>query len=75
MLPRSDDRFYKVRHKDTWMLISWRNYGDIRYWPALAEIWIYDQAQDRAGRSHMDPCLVPEPGTILRVPSTARMLL
>lgn len=72
--PQNDDIFYKVRHKDTWLMISWNLYGDIRYWNIIAELWVQDQAANGASRSTMNITDVPPYGTALRLPSKARLL-
>jgi len=74
--PARDDEFYTVKHGDTWLLISWELYRDIRYWPYLAQMWVDDQAEDGATRdSTIDTTGDPVMGTVLRVPSRTRMLM
>ena len=72
---QQDDEFYKVQYGDTWLLISHAQYGDIRYWPVLAEMYIQDLAADGATRSIMDPCPDPEPGQYIRIPSRTRVFM
>lgn len=73
--PRSDDQFYEVKHGDTWLLISHRLYGDIRYWWAIADMFIEDAAEAGMSLEAMDITSDPEPGTLLRCPSVARLLM
>ena len=74
--PAQLDEFYQVVHGDTWLLISWKVYGDIRYWPVIAEMYVEDMADNGEGsRDDMDTCGDPPPGTILRLPSRSRMLM
>jgi phage baseplate assembly protein W len=73
--PQSDDTFYEVKHGDTWLLISHRLYGDIRYWWAIADMFIEDAATAGMSIDAMDITSDPEPGTLLRCPSVARLLM
>lgn len=69
-----DDKYHKVSHKQTWMLISYELYQDIRNWDILASIYISDNAENGASRSIMNPAYMPEYGTLLRYPSHSRIL-
>lgn len=75
VLPAKDDQFYEVKHGDTWLLISWELYGDIRFHWLLTQIAVSDAAADGASRDAMDTLGDPVPGTVLRVPSRTRMLM
>jgi len=66
------DQYYTVRKGDTWLLLSWRFYGDIRYWYILARLYLTDNAED--GRSIMSMLPDPPVGSVLRVPSRASVL-
>jgi len=72
--PNYDDKFYEINHGDTWLLISWKLYGDIRYWPYLAQMWVQDAAEAGMSRHNADPSEEPPVGTLIRVPSQARLL-
>ena len=73
--PAGDDVFYKVRELDSWLLISWKLYGDIRYWYMIASAYVHDLAKDGASRDLLDTVGNPVPNTILRAPSRSRALL
>lgn len=73
--PRSDDQFYEVAHYDSWLLISWKVYQDIRFWWVIADCFIQDSAQRGDPRSTLDTTGDPVPGTMLRMPARARVLL
>lgn len=76
MPQRHDDIFYRVAHGDTWLLISWKHYQDIRYWWVIGDMAVQDAAA--AGKSRdegMDITGDPEPGTLLRLPSRTRLLM
>lgn len=74
MAERNDDFFYKVRPGDTWLLISWELYGDIRFWHHAALCYSYDLAKDGADRSYMDTTGDPPIGETIRLPSKARVM-
>jgi hypothetical protein len=69
-----DDVFYKVKHKASWLLISWEIFGDIRFSDLIAEIWVQDAAKAGASRKVMNITDPPPYGTVLRVPSKTRLL-
>jgi phage baseplate assembly protein W len=69
-----DDEFLKVSHKASWLDIAYKQYGEIRYWRCLAEIYVQDSAELGLDRSIMNPSYVPPYGSILRAPSRARIL-
>lgn len=74
--PRYDDLFYQVVHYDTWYLISYRVYGDIRWAWIITDCYVQDAAERGEPRSQaLDNCIDPEPGTLLRMPSRARLLM
>jgi hypothetical protein len=73
--PARDDQFYRVREDDTWLLISWRLYDDIRYWSILAAMYVQDSAEQNLGRDTMDNTGNPASGTVLRAPSKVRVLM
>jgi phage baseplate assembly protein W len=73
--PARDDEWYEVKTGDTWLLISWDLYGDIRYWPILKTMYIQDVAADEGTRDAIDPCPNPEPASVIRVPSKTRMMM
>lgn len=70
----NDDVFYKVKLGDTWLLISWELYRDIRFWHHVALCYSYDQAGQGRDRSYMDTTGDPPVGETLRLPSKARVL-
>lgn len=70
-----DDEWYTVTHGDTWLLISWKLYDDIRYWPILAQVYVQDESAAGATREVMDPSHSLEVGQIIRVPSRSRVLM
>jgi len=71
---QADDIFYKVKPKDTWLLISWEVYGDIRYWNQCALCYAYDQAAVNADRSYMDTTGDPPVGETIRLPSKTSIM-
>jgi phage baseplate assembly protein W len=70
-----DDIFYKVNPTDTWLLISWFTYQDIRYWWVPAQIFAYDTSRLGGSREALDITGNPAPGTLLRMPSRSRLLV
>jgi len=70
-----DDQYYKVLERDSWLLISWKLYGDIRFWYLVAMCYIHDVLSDTAPRQLLDTTGDPEPGTMLRAPSRQRASL
>lgn len=72
---RSDDRYYQVRHGDTWLLIAHRLWGDGRFWWVIFEMFVQDAAGRGESREAMDPCGDPDAGTLLRYPSESRLLM
>lgn len=73
--PKQDDSFYVVKRGDTWLLISWELYGDVRFWPYLVDFYVYDIAQEGAPRESSDFTGDPPIGEELRVPSRTRLLM
>jgi len=73
--PRPDDMFEEVRHFDTWLLISWRMYGDIKFWWVISDCYSQDAAERGEPSSADDAALDPRPGTLLRMPSRTRVLM
>jgi len=72
--PRNDDIFYTVGHKDTWLLISWANYQDIRYWYFISQFYL-DDVCETGSRDLLDTCGDPPPNELLRLPSRKRLLM
>lgn len=72
---RYDDQFEEAGSIDTWLLASWRLYGDVRFWWVTAEMAIEDAAARGESRDVMDTCGDPEQGTLLRAPSRTRLLM
>ena len=72
---KPDDTFYTVRLNDTWLLMSWHLYKDIRFWPILAKIYLQDfMKQGSVDRYDMKVCSLPDVGSIIRVPSLSRVI-
>lgn len=70
-----DDQYYTVRRGDTWLMISYRLYDDVRFWWAVADCYTNDAAD--AGMNRRTTLKITEelePGTLLRAPSKARIL-
>jgi hypothetical protein len=73
--PGRDDLFYEVVDGDSWLLVSWKAYGDIRLWWLAAQIWVNECAEQELSReTYMDNNTDPEPGSVLRLPSRSRVL-
>ena len=70
-----DDEFYKVEEGDTWRLISYKRYGDTRYWWPVAKSSIEHGISNGRGRNCIDTTQSPKPGDILRLPSRERMIM
>jgi hypothetical protein len=70
----TDDDFILMKHTDSWLLMSWDSYGDIRSWDKISDMYLEDQAKNGASRDTMDILSTPPYGTSLRVPSRARIL-
>lgn len=75
MPPRPDDIFYRIAHGDTWLLIAWKNYGDVRYWWVIADMFVQDSAAAGESIDMADTTGDPEPGTLIRLPSQTRLLM
>jgi hypothetical protein len=73
--PKPDDLFYDVKHYDSWLLIAWKQYQDIRFWWVIADCFIQDSAKAAGSRTTLDNTGDPTPGTMLRMPSRTRVLL
>jgi phage baseplate assembly protein W len=73
--PREDDLFYEARPLDTWLLISWKQYDDIRFWSIIVDIHVQDAAERGESRDELENLADPEPGTWLRMPNRARLLM
>jgi phage baseplate assembly protein W len=71
----SNDSFYSVKRGDTWLLLAYKFYGDIRWWYTLARCYISDSADAGLGRSNMKTLADPPIGTMLRVPPKATILM
>lgn len=71
---RNEDIFYKVKPKDTWLLIAWEVYGDIRLWHHAALCYSYDHAANEGDRSYMDTTGDPPAGETIRLPSKTRLM-
>lgn len=70
----SDDYFYDIKHKDTWLYISNDHYDDIRSWWVIARMYIQDNAEQGAPRSIMNPNRELTAGETIRMPSRTRLL-
>jgi hypothetical protein len=75
MYPAPDDIFYMIKPADTWMLITYALLGEVRYWFYPYLCYIQDSAKSGGTRDILNPDNLPEPGTLLRVPSKERILL
>lgn len=71
----NDDTYYLVRPNDTWLLISWFAYGDIRYWDIPYTAYIDDLADNWGARDYTTPLDDPPVGELLRMPSKDRVKL
>lgn len=73
---RHDDIFYEAAYGDTWLLVSHKNYGDIRFWWIVSDCYVQDAAERGEPRDDaLDNTGDPEPGTLLRMPSRTRVLM
>jgi phage baseplate assembly protein W len=72
--PRNDDIFHNVSHNDTWLLISYANYNDIRYWYFIAQFYL-DDICETGSRSLLNTTGNPPIGELLRLPSRKRLLM
>ena len=70
-----DDMFYTVKNMDTWLLIAWELYQDIRYWWVVVDSFIEDKGVSGASRDYMDCVGNPIAGETIRVPSRRRLLM
>lgn len=70
-----DDIFYTVKNMDTWLLISWELYQDIRFWWVVVDSYIEDKGLLGETRSNMDCVGDPVAGEVIRVPSRRRLLM
>lgn len=71
----SDDVFYRVKHYDTWYLISHYLYGDVRYWWIIVDFYIQDASSNEESRDKLKNYEDPPAGEILRVPSKTRLFM
>ena len=70
-----DDIFYTVKNADTWLLMSWELYQDIRFWWVCVDSFIEDKGLDGESRDYMDCVGNPLAGEVIRVPSRRRLLM
>ena len=73
--PAPDDGSYLVKPTDTWMLIAWALYGEIRYWYYLFLAYLQDNEGETATRDMMFPDNKPPAGNYIRYPSISRILI
>lgn len=71
--PAYDDYFYRVRYDDNWLTIAWSEYGDIRYWPIPARMYVQDCAEQGHSADVMYPGHELEMGTRIRMASPTRV--
>jgi hypothetical protein len=64
-----------IKPADTWMLITYALLGEVRYWFYPYLCYIQDSAKAGGTRDILNPDNLPEPGTLLRIPSKERILL
>lgn len=69
-----DDEFKKVKHRQSWLSLAYDVYGELRYWDCIAEVYVQDSADAGLDRKVMNPSYVPPYGTMLRLPSRARVM-
>jgi phage baseplate assembly protein W len=72
--PADDDIFYEVKNKDTWLLVSWKNYQDIRLWYFCALYYLEDIAEN-GSQADIDTTGDPQVGDLLRLPSRSRIFM
>jgi phage baseplate assembly protein W len=71
----SGDSYHTIIRGDTWLSLSWKFYGDIRYWYVLARNYIADSAAAGLNREHMDTLGDPPLSASLRIPSKQRIMM
>jgi len=69
----TEDQYYVAKKGDTWLLLSWKFYGDIRYWYILARLYVSDNSD--MDRSIISPLVDPPVGAILRIPPKPAILM
>lgn len=71
---RPDDKFYKVKHNDSWLLIGHKTLLDHRLWWIIFDYYVADCAARGESRESMDAMDDPPFGKVLRYPSRERVL-
>ena len=72
--PRPDDVFYTVVYGDTYLMIAFKLYADVRFWWPIADMRVYDAAQAGESWDALDITDELALGDMLRAPSKARIL-
>lgn len=72
--PSRDDYPYRVKYEQNWLDIAYSEYEDIRHWWIPANIYIQDSAEAGISWDVMYPAYQIDTGTVLRLPSRARVL-
>jgi phage baseplate assembly protein W len=75
MRPSTGDRYHTVIKGDTWLLLSWKYYSDIRFWYHIAISYVFDQAMAGAPSSTLDTTGNPPISSTIRIPDKKRVLL
>lgn len=70
-----DDTYYLVRPTDSWLLVAWYVYGDIRNWWLPFLCYVDDVADTGGPRDVISPLDDPPVGELLRLPSSTRAKL
>jgi phage baseplate assembly protein W len=70
----SDDYYYRVKYMDSWLSISHSEYGDIRYWNIIADMYVQDSAEEGLTSDVMYPSYQVEMGTQIRLASLTRVM-
>lgn len=73
--PSIGDQYYTAIRGDTWLSLSWKFYGDIRFWHHIATTYVFDCSMEGGPSSCMDTTGNPPVGETIRIPDKKRVLL
>jgi len=71
--PDATDIFHRVTPTDTWLLIAFDYYGDVRLWWAVVGAYVWDVAEKYNTRDYLDLSIDLPVGEILRLPALSRV--
>lgn len=73
--PGVGDQYHTVVRGDTWLSLSWKFYGDIRFWYHIATSYVFDRSMEGGDTTCLDTTGNPPISEIIRIPDKKRVLL